>query len=55
MTPYTIFTIGVFTGVILGFVIACLCAMAHTSDKPVDDAERWERIRQEMNRENFIK
>jgi len=45
MTHYLIFFGGVFLGVLMGFIIACLCAMAHEKES---DVERWERLRKEM-------
>lgn len=51
MTPYLIFLGGVSIGVIIGFIVASLCHMAHDADELVDDAERWERLKQGMEGE----
>jgi hypothetical protein len=48
MNPYLIFTLGVFAGMILGVAIVSLLRIAHDNDGPLDEAERWARLRQEM-------
>ena len=45
---YLIFGFGVVVGACAGFLLAALCNMAHEPTKPVDEAERWERLQREM-------
>lgn len=51
MSTFLIFGIGAFVGVFGGVLLMCLCNMAHDGDKPIDEAQRWAKLQQEMQDE----